>query len=166
MVACQTLVRVGLVALLLAGAFVAFLLFADMQREHLSYPRAQTHNNFKRIGLAIHDHADAASGTLPRDIARPDGTPLLSWRVAILPYLEEENLHRQFKLDEPWDGPTNLPLLAKMPRIYLDPRAPTTPSGLTHFQAFIGPRTMFDPAGTPRRVADIPDGIAKHSDGR
>ena len=35
------------------------------------------------------------------------GKPLLSWRVAILPYLEQQELYNKFKLDEPWDSPRN-----------------------------------------------------------
>jgi hypothetical protein len=44
----------------------------------------------------------------PAAVCGPDGTPLLSWRVLILPFIEQQALYRQFKLDEPWDGPHNL----------------------------------------------------------
>lgn len=47
----------------------------------------------------------------------------LSWRVHILPYLgkdEAHELHQKFKLDEPWDSPTNIKLLPQMPNIYSD----------------------------------------------
>jgi hypothetical protein len=54
----------------------------------------------------------------PSDILSADGKPLLSWRIALLPTLGLEDLYRQFKLDEPWDGPTNKPLLDKMPSIF------------------------------------------------
>ena len=43
------------------------------------------------------------------------GKPLLSWRVHLLPFLEENELYEQFKLDEPWDSPHNIKLLDQMP---------------------------------------------------
>ena len=58
-------------------------------------------------------------------IQGPDGKPLLSWRVAVLPYLAENDLYQSFKLDEPWDSPHNKPLLERMPRLF----APPQPAG-------------------------------------
>ena len=61
----------------------------------------------------------------PAAISDAEGTPLLSWRVAILPYMGESGreLYTQFNLEEPWDGPTNRPLIGKMPAIFGDVRA-------------------------------------------
>ncbi len=59
----------------------------------------------------------------PSAICDAEGKPLLSWRVAILPYMGEKELYAQFKLDEPWDGPTNKPLISKMPAVFGDVRA-------------------------------------------
>jgi hypothetical protein len=68
----------------------------------------QLNNQMKQLGLALHNYA-AANGHLPPAVSRgPDGKPLLSWRVAILPYLEEEQLYKQFHQDEPWDSPHNI----------------------------------------------------------
>ena len=50
-----------------------------------------------------------------------DGKPLLSWRVLILPYLEQEALYKEFHLDEPWDSPHNRTLIARMPAVYRCP---------------------------------------------
>jgi hypothetical protein len=60
-------------------------------------------------------------GTLPTDIYDKQGKPLLSWRVAILPFIEEDHLYQQFHLDEPWDSPHNKKLLGRMPKRYFDP---------------------------------------------
>jgi hypothetical protein len=62
----------------------------------------------------------------------------LSWRVLILPYLEQNDLYEQFKLDEPWDGETNKKLLAKMPAVYAMP-GKTKPGGTdTYYRVFVG----------------------------
>jgi hypothetical protein len=51
----------------------------------------------------------------------PQGRPLLSWRVLLLPYLEEHSLYEEFHFDEPWDSLHNRPLAARMPRIFHSP---------------------------------------------
>lgn len=70
-----------------------------------------------------------------------DGTPLLSWRVAILPQLGYKALYDQFNLNEPWDGPTNKPLLEQMPPMFASPVTPLPP-GMTVFRMFGGPGTF------------------------
>src|SRR5262249_61834200 len=75
--------------------------------------------------------------------AKPQG---LSWRVALLPYLGEEKLYAQFRLDEPWDSPNNLPLLKRMPKVYELPGGPSdVPAGYTFYQVVVGPGAIFDP---------------------
>ena len=69
---------------------------------------------------------------------------MLSWRVAILPYIEQQNLYQQFKFDEPWDSPNNIRLLDKMPAVYALPNRPAKGKGETFFRVFTGPRTPFD----------------------
>lgn len=83
----------------------------------------------------------------PINIERPDGTPLLSWRVAILPYLGMKELFDRFKLDEPWDSPTNKTLLENMPPLFRLPKDPVE-----------GPRTtfrIFNGEGTPFGKHDL-----------
>jgi prepilin-type processing-associated H-X9-DG protein len=70
--------------------------------------------------------------------------PLFSWRVAILPFVEEMNLYRQFHLDEPWDSEHNKKLLAKMPKLYAPVRGKTKEPGMTYYQVFTGKDTPFD----------------------
>src|SRR5581483_2163049 len=52
----------------------------------------------------------------PTTLYDKEGRPTLSWRVALLPYLGEEALYKEFKLDEPWDSLHNKKLLKKMPK--------------------------------------------------
>ena len=75
--------------------------------------------NLKRIGLAMVNYQSAEGHYPPAAITSKDGKPLLSWRVAILPYLEDfdghtlGDLHKAFHLDEPWDSPHNKALLGQ-----------------------------------------------------
>ena len=73
------------------------------------------------IGAALNEYA-AAKGTYPAPaIYGPDGKPLLSWRVQLLPQLGQQALYDQFHLDEPWDSEHNKKLLLQMPVVYRNP---------------------------------------------
>jgi hypothetical protein len=99
-------------------------------------------NNMKQIGLAIHNYHDA-NGQCPSNTYDKDGKPLLSWRVQILPYIEQGPLYNQFKLDEPWDSEHNLPLSKIIIKVYTVPGRPAQP-GMTYFQSFIKPKDSKD----------------------
>ncbi len=103
----------------------------------------------KRIAKAIHAHLEANDLNFPAAaIIGPNGTPLLSWRVAILPYLgeSEKALYGQFKLSEPWDSPNNKALLAKMPKVYAPVVAKDgeKDKNVTHYLGFVGGGALFD----------------------
>lgn len=98
-------------------------------------------------------HYYARHGRLPpAAIHGKDGTPLLSWRVAMLPILGQQALYDRFALDEPWDSTHNRALLAEMPSFYAAPHRPDAISPTTVYQVFVGPGTPFDPAGAPLRL--------------
>jgi len=115
-------------------------------------------NNLKQIGLAFHNYHDTF-GFLPTNLKTKDGKPGLSWRVAILPFIEEDNLYKQLKLDEPWDSEHNKKLLERMPKLYAPVRGKADP-GMTYYQTFAGKRTMFDPNGGQVGLADVTDGLS------
>ncbi|HUR54064.1 MAG TPA: sigma-70 family RNA polymerase sigma factor, partial [Gemmataceae bacterium] len=119
--------------------------------------RMQSVNNLKQIMLAVHNYHDVHQA-LPRDVTDNGGKPLLSWRVLLLPYLEQDALYRQFKLSEPWDSANNKALLARMPAIF---RTPADAKGLTktYYQGFAGPGTVFEP-GEKVTFAGITDGTS------
>ena len=122
--------------------------------------RTTSANNLRQIGLAMHNYHDANRGLPPAAIYSRDGQqrPLLSWRVAILPYIEQSNLYRQFKLDEPWDSPNNIKLLAHMPKTY-EPVAGTAEPNCTFYRVFTGKNTLF-PRGRSLGLFAIPDGTS------
>ncbi|NQT36541.1 MAG: DUF1559 domain-containing protein [Planctomycetes bacterium] len=117
----------------------------------------QSMNNLKQIGTAMHNHRSAMR-RFPADITDEDGKPLLSWRVKILPYLEQQALYEEFHLDEPWNSPHNMQLLGSTPQIYRAPRA-DLPKGGTTYLGMAGKDAVFsDPQGT--RMEDIHDGTS------
>ena len=83
--------------------------------------RAQCANQLKQIGLALHNYHYTHKQFPPAYVADKDGKPMHSWRVLILPYVEQKALYDQYDLNEPWDGPNNKTLLAARPTIYVCP---------------------------------------------
>jgi len=63
----------------------------------------QSMNNLRHIALGMWNYYDACKHFPSPASHDRGGKPLLSWRVQLLPYLEENGLYRQFHLDEPWD---------------------------------------------------------------
>jgi hypothetical protein len=133
------------------------LAFGDDDAEPTPAERARSQNNLKQIGLAIHNHHDATGG-LPGNIASKDGKPLLSWRVAILPYIEENDLYKQFKLDEPWDSEHNKKLVEKMPKPFAPVRGKAE-KNTTFYTRLAGEGTLLNPK-KKLTFANVTDGLS------
>lgn len=114
--------------------------------------------NLQRLASAMIAYADSQKSLPPAAIRDSNGRPLLSWRVLVLPYLEQNKLYKEFKLDEPWDSPHNLRLLNRMPEIYaIGPQNKQSRKSLTHYQVFVGPGTAFASPTGLRLPQDLPD---------
>jgi len=107
--------------------------------------RAQAANNLKQLMLSMHMYHDI-NKHFPAQASRKDGNKLLSWRVHVLPYLEQDDVYKQFHLDEPWDSEHNKKLIEKMPPIFASPNAPAdlAAKGMTTYLVPVGPKTVFE----------------------
>jgi hypothetical protein len=123
--------------------------------------RAQSSNNLKQIGLALHNYHSIHNVFPAAAIVDKKGKPLLSWRVAILPYIEQDNLYKQFKLDEPWDSGHNLKLSKTVVKVYSLPYGPPEKGkeNHTHYRAFVGNSAAFDMI-QGLRLAQFSDGTS------
>lgn len=147
----------GFVFGLINTAVLAKLLLPSLSAAREPAKRAQCVNNLKQIGLALHNYHDAHNA-FPDNIKDAAGQPLLSWRVVLLPYLEEEKLYSEFHLNEPWDSPHNQQLLSRIPYCFRCPSEKDLKPGETVYQSFAGPQAMMD--GKPTRIRDFTDGIS------
>lgn len=123
--------------------------------------RDEVKKNLKRLMLGMYNYHDAV-GVFPADVIDPKTKkPLLSWRVKLLPYMEEDELYKQFNLQEPWDSKSNKPLIEKMPKIFAPTRVKAKP-GETFYRGFAGTGEfagIFEP-GQRLTLVGITDGTS------
>lgn len=162
---------------LVCGLFYAGMIYAVRQaasfdplaRVRQAAERVQSSNSLKQIALAMHAYHDShgflppASGPVLNQQRRGGKEPF-SWRVQLLPFLEQEALYRQFDFDQPWDSPHNRALARRMPRVYATPGDDSS-TGLNRYQVLVGPGTMFEkmpgrPDSQGLRFADVTDGLS------
>lgn len=125
----------------------------------------------KRVVIAILEWNDRYGSLPPAVVFGPDRKPWHSWRVLVLPYLDEKELFARYRFDEPWDGPNNRTLLDKMPSAYRDPSFGEGASQFTNYAVPVGRQTLFRPEGqrlskTPPAHADDPDRLPFYAEGR
>lgn len=138
--------------LLLASIAPAF------QRGSTCSPRSQCLNNLKQIGLGLQIYADVNGCFPPAYVADAEGRPTHSWRVLILPYIEQKPLYKRYDFNEPWNGPHNRLLAKSIPPCFRCPGDPSLPgSANTSYVAITGQQTIW--------ADDIPPGLDDISDG-
>ena len=113
--------------------------------------------NLKQIILALENY-ESANARFPAAYIGPLGTPLLSWRVAILPYLGYSTLFNQFDLTKPWNDPANLPLLSQMPAVFRSP-LDSPSSTRTNYIGATDPNSMF-PGAPGVTLISVSDGTS------
>ena len=118
--------------------------------------RSQVMKNLRAIAIAILANVEA-KGIFPPAIIEKDSKPLLSWRVAILPYIGEQELYNAFHLNEAWDSPHNMQVAKRMPRVYQSSAGSN--DGKTVILALTGNRSAFD-GGRRIGIADLPKGAS------
>ncbi len=121
----------------------------------------QSQNNLKQIGLAFHNYADINKHFPPPVLyGGKSGKVPYSWRVAILPYLDQSDLYNAYNFDEPWDGPSNSKLIDRMPSTYAYPGMGSTSKTHAAYFVFTGPQTLLGKGDKPL-ISDVTDGLSR-----
>lgn len=149
----------------LMGVVLAFsLLFTVMASAMQARSAAhcsQCVNNLKQIALALHNYESSYGAFPPVYTTDAQGRPLVSWRVLIMPFMEQWPTIEEpgqpppppppwSHMDEPWDSPNNLKLGAFMPMCYACPNHPDRLNNkLTSYVLLTGRGTGFVGARSP-----------------
>ncbi len=104
-----------IIVVLIGLLLPSFEMAGDDPRRH------QSANNLKYLGIAMHNYHDTYGSLPPAVVTDRDGRPLYSWRVLLLPFMEEKRLYEKFDLTQPWDSETNRPLAEFVPGILQSP---------------------------------------------
>lgn len=146
-------------AICVIGILVALLLPAVSQAR-IAAQRAMVSNQTREIALAVMNY-EAVHRTLPSAYSvGPNGPPTMSWRVELLPYLENNALYGSLQRDKAWNDPVNQAQTSTIIPAFTSPRCPESMSSpVTAFVAVVGPDTLIRP-GTPIRLRDVTDGLS------
>lgn len=122
--------------------------------------RGKSVNNLRQFGLALHNYHSAYNSLPAQASYGKNGKPLLSWRVMVLPFLDQSALYEQFHLDEPWDSDHNKKLIDRIPQIFqsLGPKA--NKAGKTTYLAPVGKNLMFTGDRQGIGFRDVTDGLS------
>ena len=121
-------------------------------------PRSVCKNNLLQITLALQNYHDAYGSFPPAYIADANGRPMHSWRVLILPFMEQRNLYDLYRFDEPWNGPNNSKLAVHFPYVYRCPKDYDDPQRFeTSYVAVLGEATAWSD-DKPLTARDFADG--------
>jgi hypothetical protein len=137
------------------------LLKPALEKARAEARRATIMNNLRQIGMAMHVYESQHNSFPPAAIRDAKGTALLSWRVAILPYLGQDALYKDFHLDEPWNSQHNRKLIERVPAVYRSPTSKLTEKGRTNYLVPAGKDTLFPPGGTGVKFQEIKDACAQ-----
>ena len=132
------------------------VIFVDRMKDDI-----QCSSCLKQLGLALHNYHDVNGCFPPAYIADEDGRPMHSWRVLILPYIDQAALYGKYRFDEPWDGPNNSKLHDAVVPGFQCPidAADHEHATWTSYVAVVGPHTCW-PGTEPVRIAEITDGTS------
>jgi hypothetical protein len=123
--------------------------------------REKCRDNLHTIALALHNYHDDHHCFPPAYIADTEGRPMHSWRVLILPYLDQQALYERYDITQPWDAPDNANLAEEFPtpEVYRCPSDAHDGAGSpddTSYLAIVGPHTCW-PGAEPVSLDQVSD---------
>lgn len=136
-----------------------FKKLGDSVRDARSAARRMVRKNaLKQIGLAFHNHHDVYNTFGAADGSTKNRKGGLSWRVHLLPFMEQAPLYEKFNLKEPWDSEHNKKLIAEMPDLFKVEGI--ADEGKTSIHVILGEGAAFGDGKTPLAIADMIDGTS------
>lgn len=121
--------------------------------------RSECKNNMKQLGLALHNYHDAYAHFPPR----VSSDAQQSWRVSLLPYLDQAPLASIYDSSQPWNSTVNQPVTKKRLPQYMCPSVPkelqVAEYPLSAYTIPYGPKTIWHDSNAPS-LTEITDGTS------
>lgn len=144
-------VVLGTLGTVFGTAAVVWLYFA-VEKQRIAQTRSGDMSRLKLIALAELGYHDA-NNTLP------PATGGLSWRVHLLPYIDEDQIYKRFDLNQPWDSDRNRPFADVRLRKYVSNAEPPDFTR-TRYRVFVGPGALYEAGKWPVRLDQVTDGTS------
>ena len=120
------------------------LLLPVVRRQRANVKRRAESNNLRQLALGMLNH-EAAFRKFPDPFGKKVDGQGLSWRVHLLPFLEENELYKKFRLDEPWNSEHNRKLIDSMPEVFRSPLAEGVEKNKTVYQVPVSSTAFYQP---------------------
>lgn len=143
------------------GMILIALLLPAVQAAREAARRSQCKGNLKQIALGLHNYHDTYGTFPPSYIPDATGKPMHSWRVLLLPFIDEAPMYDAYDFDKPWDHPDNLAVTRNPPQVFRCLSAPDDGfSSFTHYLYVTGQGTCFE-GSEGIKIPDIKDGASQ-----
>ena len=144
----SAITRIELVVLLIVIFMMLALLFPLLShlRESNRQPRyrAECINNMKNIAMSMTNMASTKGKYPPAQGMNEEGEIQYNWRIALLPYMEQQQMYEEIMNNLPWDSGHNRQFEDKMPSLFACPTSPDLRPRQTTYQVIVGPETPFE----------------------
>ncbi len=160
--------KIVLIVLGIVGVVVVALgagLFFAVQKVREAAARMQSSNNLKQLSIGMQSYTDVNGKLSGPFVDPPPGvSPLppadrLSWRVEILPYIEQDNVYRSIQRGQAWNSPANQPFTSQPIKTFTDPNDMADAN--TRFRCFYDNGALFSTNPKDRIATNaIPDGAS------
>ncbi len=158
--------RQGKTGCVIAGAVLGVLLVLGLLAllplvnvTSKSAKRTSCMNNLRQLTIAVHNYHQVYGMLPPAYVADEQGKPMHSWRVLMLPFVEQAVMYESYRFEEPWNSVNNRAATAVAPSVFQCPEAQGMNSPNTNYLFIVGEGTLFerDNAAT---FADVKDGLS------
>ena len=157
------LIGLAVVAFVVLAAFVIVPVVTYYNRLLEGTKRLKGASDLKQLAFALHNHTDSNQDSFVGPYAQISPgvmNPDLSFRVGLLPYLEQHKLHARIDLTQPWDSVRNASATSTVIKYLQSPDTPDRTKPDTPYRVFYGGGALFEADGKPVKLADIPDGTS------
>ncbi len=121
---------------------------------------AQSINNLKQIGLGLRQYSGEHGSFPPAGTFDSIGRPLHGWQAAILPFVEQNDLHRRIDFRFPWTDVRNASAYQTKVPAYLNPGIEYSKDQAGYALSHYAGNAAILGGDAARTLKDVPDGGA------